>query len=301
MQLESLVKEFLFECEIREYTGKTVENYRKQLKHFIDFMRDQFQVFTLEEITPTHIKAFIKHYQMRQCKPSYVNDNLKAVKVLCAYAYKENYTDRLITEKIKNVKEPKTLIHPFSRDEIKRMIAYYSGSSYVEIRNKLILMMLFDTGIRINELIEMRAEQIQDTYFIIYGKGRKERIVPKNPLVSKTLIKYMATKAKYFQCRYSEEYLFLSKNGKRLNGQAVNKFMKDCAKAVNVRSTVRVSPHTCRHTFAQQQIKNGLDLYSLSRLLGHESVTITQRYLESINDAQIISNARKTSVLSNIK
>ena len=77
--------------------------------------------------------------------------------------------------------------------------------------------------------------------------------------------------------------------------------MKDCAKAVGVRSVVRVSPHTCRHTFAQQQIKNGLDLYSLSRLLGHESVAITQRYLKSIQDSQIIANAKKTSVLSNLK
>ena len=238
---------------------------------------------------------------MRQCKPSYVNDNLKAVKVLCAYAYKEKYVDHLITASVKNVKEPKTLIHPFSVEEIKRMISFYHGSSYIDIRNKLILMMLFDTGIRINELVEMRQEQIQDSYIIIYGKGRKERVVPKNPLVSKTLIKYMSAREQYFRCRHAEEYVFLSKNGKRLTGQAVNKFMKDCAKAVGVRSTVRVSPHTCRHTFAQQQIKNGLDLYSLSRLLGHENVSITQRYLESINDSQIIANAKKTSVLSNLK
>ncbi|MBR1457383.1 MAG: tyrosine-type recombinase/integrase [Oscillospiraceae bacterium] len=301
MQLESLVKEFLFECEIREYSEKTIENYRKQLRHFTDFLDEQFQICELEELNAPHVKLFIKHYQLRQCKPSYVNDNLKAVKVLCAYAYKEKYVDHLITENIKNVKEPKALIHPFSTEEIKKMIAFYHGSSYIEIRNKLILMILFDTGIRINELIEMREEQIQDSYFIIYGKGRKERIVPKNPLVSKTLIKYMTAKAKYFQCRRAEDYLFLSKNGKRLNGQAVNKFMKDCAKAVGVRSMVRVSPHTCRHTFAQQQIKNGLDLYSLSRLLGHESVAITQRYLESIQNSQIIANAKKTSVLSNLK
>ena len=122
MQLESLVKEFLFECEIREYTEMTVENYRKNLKHFTDFLSNQFQVSTLEELNPSHIKAFIKHYQMRQCKPAYVNDNLKAVKVLCAYAYKEKYVDYLITAEIKNVKEPKTLIHTFSREEMLKVV-----------------------------------------------------------------------------------------------------------------------------------------------------------------------------------
>jgi len=162
MQLETLVREFLFECEIREYTPRTVENYRKQLRHFTEFLRDYCSVETLEELQASHVKAFIKHYQLRQCKPSYVNDNLKAVKVLCAYAFRENYVDHLITANIKNVKEPKTLIHTFSTDEIKKMIAYFQGSSYADIRNKLILMMLFDTGIRINELIEMRQEQIQD-------------------------------------------------------------------------------------------------------------------------------------------
>lgn len=179
MKLETLVKEFLFECEIREYSGMTVENYRKQLRHFTDFLKEQYEIHELEQLKSTHVKAFIKHYQLRQCKPSYVNDNLKAVKVLCAYAYKEKYVDHLITAEIKNVKEPKTLIHTFSREEIKKMISYYHGSNYVDIRNKLILMMLFDTGIRVNELCDLKEAQIQDSYFIIYGKGKKERVVPK--------------------------------------------------------------------------------------------------------------------------
>ena len=118
MQLETLVKEFLFECEIREYSEKTVGNYKKQLRHFTEFLRDQLQVETLEELEPKHVKSFIKFYQMRQCKPSYVNDNLKAVKVLCSYAYREKYVDHLITENIKNIKQPKTLIHTFSTEEI---------------------------------------------------------------------------------------------------------------------------------------------------------------------------------------
>ena len=167
MQLKTLVEEFLFECEIREYSEKTVENYRKQLRHFMEFLQEHHAVTTLEAIEPSHIKAFIKFYQMRQCKPSYVNDNLKAVKVLCSYAYREKYIDHLITENIKNVKEPKVLIRTFSTEEIKKVIAFYHENTYIDLRNKLILMILFDTGIRINELIELKPEQIQESYFII--------------------------------------------------------------------------------------------------------------------------------------
>ena len=61
MKLETLVKEFLFECEIREYSGMTVENYRKQLRHFTDFLKEQFEIHELEQLKPTHVKAFIKH------------------------------------------------------------------------------------------------------------------------------------------------------------------------------------------------------------------------------------------------
>lgn len=300
MHLESLAAEYLFDCEIRNCTEKTVSNYRKQLKHLTDFLSSNFGITELEQLESKHIKAFVKYYQQRQCKASYVNDNLKAAKVLCAYAYHEGYTDHLITADIKNVKEPKVLIHTFSTDEIKRMIGYYNGNTYIDWRNKLILMILFDTGIRISELTGMKNNQIQDSYFIIYGKGRKERVVPKTPLVAKTLVKYNLAKEKYFRCRKMDDYVFLSKNGKKLNNQMINKFMKDCAEAVNVNPRVRVSPHTCRHTFAHLQLKNGLDLYSLSRLLGHESVSITQRYLESIEDGQIIDSARKTSVLNNL-
>ena len=76
--------------------------------------------------------------------------------------------------------------------------------------------------------------------------------------------------------------------------------MKKAAKKVGVNPLVRVSPHTCRHTFAHQELKNGLDLYSLSRLLGHESVSITQRYLEAMRDEQVLTLAKKTGVLANL-
>ena len=76
--------------------------------------------------------------------------------------------------------------------------------------------------------------------------------------------------------------------------------MKKAANDIGVNPLVRVSPHTCRHTFAHQELKNGLDLYSLSRLLGHENVSITQRYLEAVRDDQILVSAREKGVLANL-
>lgn len=300
MTLESLKEEFVFDCQVRELTERTCHNYEKQLNMFLRFLNSECGINEIEDLKAIHIKEYIHALQEAKKKPSYINDLLTAIKCYCGYAFREGYTEELITKKVKNVKEPKVLIHTFSNEEIKRMINYYNGDDFLSVRNKLILMVLFDTGIRISELMEMRANQIQDGYFIIYGKGRKERIVPKNPTVSKWLIRYSSLKKSFFIMKETQNYVFLSKNGKKLTEEGICKMMKIASEAVGVNPMVRVSPHTCRHTFAHQQLKNGLDLYSLSRILGHESVSITQRYLEAIEDSQIITSSRKAGVLSNL-
>lgn len=300
MFMKSIVQEFIFDCQVRNLAPRTIRNYEKQLGYFVRYLKDAQGVEVLDDLRPIHIKQYVLMLQNKKHKPAYVNDLLKAVKVLCRYAYEEGYTPELITKRVKYVKEPKVLIHTFSDDEIVRMVKYYDGNDYLSIRNRLMLMMLFDTGLRISEIIDMKPSQIRQGYFNVYGKGRKERVVPQNAIVSKWLIKYDRARDRYFSRREAEDYYFLSKNGKRLTPEAVNRFMKKAATEIGINPLVRVSPHTCRHTFAHQELKNGLDLYSLSRLLGHESVSITQRYLEVVRDDQILTSARKTGVLANL-
>jgi len=300
MMMRELVTEFEFDCRVRELTPKTVRNYTKQLSYFLKFLEQDYGIVELDDVRPMHIKAFLGEFQLKGCKPSYINDLLKAVKCLFGYAHREQYTEELISKKIKNLKEPKVLIHTFSPTEIADMVNYYKGIDYLSIRNKVITMILFDTGIRVAELIDLKPEQIQDNYFIIHGKGRKERVVPKSPLVGKWLMKYMMVRDSYFEYKIAAPNVFLSKTGRVLTEEAIKRFLKNAGTAVGVNPNVRVSPHTFRHTFAQQQLKNGLDLYSLSRLLGHENVSITQRYLGSIQDAQILTASFKTGVLANL-
>ena len=300
MTMRELVTEFEFDCRVRELTPKTVRNYTKQLSYFLKFLEQDYGIVELDDVQPMHIKAFLGEFQLKGCKPSYINDLLKAVKCLFGYAHREQYTEELITKKIKNLKEPRVLIHTFSPTEIADMVNYYKGIDYLSIRNKVITMILFDTGIRVAELIDLKPEQIQDNYFIIHGKGRKERVVPKSPLVGKWLMKYMMVRESYFEYKIAAPNVFLSKTGRVLTEEAIKRFLKNAGTAVGVNPNVRVSPHTFRHTFAQQQLKNGLDLYSLSRLLGHENVSITQRYLGSIQDSQILTASFKTGVLANL-
>lgn len=230
MSLYELIHEFLFDCKVRELSDLTINNYEKQLQKFRHFVKDNFQVTQFEDLKPIHVKEYIGSLQDRGCKPAYTNDLLKAVKCLCSYAQREGYSEEVLTKRVRNVKQPKVLIHTFNNKEISLMIKYYNGNDYLNIRNKMILMIFFDTGIRASELINMKIDQIQDTYFVIYGKGRKERVVPKNPMVGKFLYKYLNAREKYFMARNcEEEYVFLSKNGRRLTGEAISVFMKEAA------------------------------------------------------------------------
>lgn len=300
MKLTNLLHEFEFHCEARELSQKTITNYRRQCQYLLNFLHDVHSIDELEDVQPKHIKEFIVIMSRKGRKPAYLNDLLKAFKCMFRYAHEEGYTDTLITEKVRNVKEPKVLIHSFSPKEVKKMCSYFDGHDYISVRNRVIIMMLFDTGIRLNELITMKIDQIKEGYILIYGKGNKERIVPKSPLLSKWLIKYFAIRESYFLYRSIPNNVFLSKNGRQLTPEAVSVFMKVAGKEVGIDKSVRVSPHTCRHTFAHLQLKNGLDLYSLSRLLGHESISITQRYLDGIKNDEVLLSAKNTGVLANL-
>lgn len=208
MFMKSIVQEFIFDCQVRNLAPRTIRNYEKQLGYFVRYLKDAQGVEVLDDLRSIHIKQYVLMLQNKKHKPAYVNDLLKAVKVLCRYAYEEGYTPELITKRVKYVKEPKVLIHTFSDDEIVRMVKYYDGNDYLSIRNRLMLMMLFDTGLRISEIIDMKPSQIRQGYFNVYGKGRKERVVPQNAIVSKWLIKYDRARDRYFSRREAEDYYF---------------------------------------------------------------------------------------------
>jgi len=300
MLLTTICDEFIFNCQCRKLSDKTIKNYSRQIGYLFKFLEDEKDVTEIEDVTPQYIKQFLMKMRQNGRKVNYFNDLLKAFKVYFRYAYEEGYTASLLTEKIKNAKGDRVIIRTFSEQEIRQFINHFSGNDYLTIRNKVMLMLFIDTGIRLNELVELTEEQIKHDYIIIKGKGAKERVVPKSPLLSKWLIKYLAVYKSYFQYRVLPPNVFLSKNGQLLSSSAIDKILKKAGAECDVSTDVRISAHTFRHTYAQIQLKNGLDIYSLSRLLGHENISITQTYLNGIRDIEVLEQARKTSPLMNL-
>lgn len=299
MLLNDVREEFAFHCQCRNLSPRTIKNYGKQIDYLIRFLQEK-GIKHVQDVEPKDIKSFLLEMKRTKHTPNYINDLLKAYKVFFRYAYNEGYTETLLTEKIQNVKAPKVIIRTFSEQELKKLSNYYQGYDYLNIRNKVIMLLLIDTGIRLSELIGLTEEQLKYDYIIIRGKGAKERVVPKSPLLGKWLIKFLAVRKSYFAYHIIPDNVFLSRNGKPLTSTMIDHIVKEAGRACGVSEDIRVSAHTFRHTYAQYQLKNGLDIYSLSRLLGHESISITQTYLNGLRDKEVLKQAQNTSPLMNI-
>lgn len=299
MLLNDVREEFAFHCQCRNLSPRTIKNYGKQIDYLIRFLQEK-GIKHVQDVEPKDIKSFLLEMKRTKHTPNYINDLLKAYKVFFRYAYNEGYTETLLTEKIQNVKAPKVIIRTFSEQELKKLSNYYQGYDYLNVRNKVIMLLLIDTGIRLSELIGLTEEQLKYDYIIIRGKGAKERVVPKSPLLGKWLIKFLAVRKSYFAYHIIPDNIFLSRNGKPLTSTMIDHIVKEAGRACGVSEDIRVSAHTFRHTYAQYQLKNGLDIYSLSRLLGHESISITQTYLNGLRDKEVLKQAQNTSPLMNI-
>jgi integrase/recombinase XerD len=301
MLLDDCLKEFLFECQIRKLTWKTIKGYRNGLEFLINYLKQEQKITTIEEVSISHLKAFFMYQQKRNRKETYLNGLLKIYRAFYKYIINENYiTDNPIL-KVNWMKEPKTIIKTFTDNEVRKLLNAYPESDFNSVRNRAIIAMLFDTGIRNYELCMLPEGNVKDNYIIIFGKGKKERQVGKSPYLAKILLKYERIKKNYIEFKNIKfDNYFLSRTGRPLTNESVERIVKIAGQTANVSKDIRCSPHTCRHYFAQSQLKNGIDVYSLSRILGHENIRITQRYLQGLQDEDVVLKSIKTSPLMNL-
>ena len=301
MFLQDVIKEFIFEIKLRNYSERTIKGYKNNILKFARYMKNEFEIVEIEEISHVHIKSYLNFLKGNGLTEVYINTILKNLRSFYKYCFTEGYCLN-VALKVGWLRERKTIIKTFSDDEIRKMMDVYNYSSYIHARNKCIMAILIDTGIRNFELCQLKITDIRETVIYIMGKGKKERVVPISPYLKKIMIKYERIREGYLKNNilHYDNY-FLSYRNKPLTIEAVERIVRLCGEKANVNKNIRCSPHTCRHYFAQAQLRNGLDVYSLSRLLGHENVTITKRYLQGLKDKEVLELGVKSSPLMNLK
>lgn len=298
MKIEAAIKDWLVECEIRKYTPKTLRGYRTNLNIFARFCAEVAEVSEMDDINPAIIKRFTQTLIRKGHKGTYINGLLKTTKSFLQYVYDE-YGEGFNTRNkgFKWVKEQKPVIKAFRPKDVKLMLDNCRGADFLHIRDNAILTTFFETGIRCWELCCIQPKDVHEDYIMIQGKNHKQRVVAITPVLKKALMRYDRAKEGYFAFKNTEQYYFLSNTGRQLTNSGIEHMFKRRGKGIE---GIRVSPHTARHFFAQQSLKQGRDLYSLSRQLGHENLQITSIYLRSLQDEDIIKIAKQNSVLMNM-
>ncbi|EPY6467462.1 tyrosine-type recombinase/integrase [Clostridium sporogenes] len=305
MLLVDLLKEFKFDMQIKNFSDRTIKTATNSTKAFFAYSNKEFNVNELEEITHLHIKKYISYMQGLGRTESYINSILKYLRMFFRYCIQEEY----ITEKqnptikVKWAKETKVIIETFTDAEATKMLKQWDFNKFYNARNKAIIATFFETGIRNLELCNLNITDVRERVILVHGKGNKERYVPISPILKKILIKYERIRQGYIKNKFLEDdAYFLSKNGKRLTVETVERVVKITGENAKVRRNIRCSPHTIRHYFAQFMLsKAKLDVYTVSRLLGHENLTITKRYLQSLKDKQIVDMSTNASPLMILK
>lgn len=302
--LEDLLKEFKYDMKIRNLTPRTIKTSYNSTAKFFKYCKVEFNIEYLEELNAIHIKSYVSYLQNLNRSEVYINSILKYLKAFFKYCIKEEYIleRKNPMNKLNWVKERKTLIETFTDREVYKMLKVWDYKTFYNARNKAIIATLIETGIRNLELCTLTLTSVRDSVIKVIGKGRKERYVPISPSLKKILIKYERIRTEYIKDKFiNEDAYFLSYRGKRLTVESVERVVKETGKMAHVRKSIRCSPHTCRHYYAQFMLKQNVDIYTVSRLLGHSSIDITKIYLRSIKDEEIVEMNNMVSPLMMLK
>jgi site-specific recombinase XerD len=299
MKLQAAIHGFLMDRELRNHSPNTLRTYRSQLRVVARWLEEQ-GVTDVEDVTITNLRAFLVHTQQRPAssinprRPSDASGQtltvatmqgyVKAIKVLFGWLVDEEVLARNPAARLQKPSGEKRLRVSFSDEHLSALFGVCDLETSLGFRDYTLMLMLLDTGIRVEELCKITLDDVREGYVTIWGKGRKEREVGITPTTAKFLWKYI----NLHRAAESDavKTLFTNIRGRPMTPSGVEQVFDKVAEAAGLADDVVVTPHKLRHTFARTWLERGGDVYSLSRLLGHSSVKITEIYLEDFKSRQ---------------
>ena len=265
----------------KKYSILTVKAYLGDIESFMQFLLLQHDSLKIEEVNYSIIRSWIICLIEKKNSNNSVNRKISSLKSFYKFLLRIKEIESTPLLKHKSLKTPKKIQIPFSENELE---AVFSDNDFSEdfegVRNRLIIELLYTTGMRRAELITLKLSNVDlgNKVLKVLGKRNKERIIP---LLSSTidLINTYNLKKKELFKTSKEDLLILSKKGLKISESFVYRLINDYFSAVSQKT--KKSPHVLRHTFATHLLNNGADLNSVKELLGHASLSSTQIYTHS--------------------
>lgn len=258
----------------------TLESYERDLAAFIDYLQ-QSGVQSIESSNTMHIHQYIHHLRQQGRAAASVSRCMVSLRALYHYLLQERLVNTDPTMGLESPKLEKKLPQIMAVEEVERLLEIPDTSVPSGVRDKAMLELLYATGIRVSELIELDVSHIHlDMGFVrCPGKGAKERIIPLGRIAIQWLEMYIGTMRVHLLKRAdAEDALFLNHMGTRLTRQGFWKILKKAARNAGIRE--EVTPHTLRHSFAAHLLENGADLRAVQEMLGHADISSTLLYAQ---------------------
>ena len=261
----------------KKYSLHTINAYQKDISDFAVFAEENFEETNLVEISYSIIRSWIVKLVDEEVSNRSINRKISSLKTFYKYLLKTKQVEVSPLAKHKSLKVSKKVQVPFSAKEVETVITNFSAEGFSDLRDQLIIELLYSTGMRRAELINLKLEsiQIESSQIKVLGKRNKERMIPLLPSVKKTFIAYLKEREQ-LEINSESGYLLLTNKGKKLYDTLVYRIVNGYFSRVSTKT--KNSPHIIRHSFATHLLNEGADLNSVKELLGHSSLASTQVY-----------------------
>lgn len=278
MQNEEYYQKYLDYLQFeRKFSPNTVLSYQDNLKRFDIYLNGK----NVRQVTTKDIDGYLE-FNDRMAEKSRAH-YLTVLKMFYQFLIDEELINHNPCENIKSPKITKKLPQYLTEEEINTLLDINLNNDF-DYRNKAMLELLYATGIRVSELINLKFNNIdlENNFIRIMGKGSKERISPFNDIAKNYLILYLNEHRNNLLKHNDSEYLFINNHGNQITRQGFFKNLKQIAQNQGLKKDI--SPHTLRHSYATHLLAKGADLRIIQELLGHSDISTTEIYTHLLNE-----------------
>lgn len=262
----------------KNYSDNTIQGYYKDLLDYKEYLKNK----NIKDTDYKFIRSYLSYMFEKKYEKKTISRHISTLRSFYKYLVNENIIKKNPMILISNPKLDKKLPNFLYYDELEILLNIPDKETPLGLRDALILELLYSTGIRVSELINIKVKDINfsDKKILILGKGSKERYVLYGKTLKELLNLYL--KESRPKLNKNSEYLILNKNGDNITDRGIRLIISNILKKGAL--DYHVSPHTLRHTFATHMLDNGADLKSVQELLGHSNLSTTQVYTHVTNE-----------------
>jgi len=276
------------DCE-KNYSPYTIAAYKKDLTTFRDFCESEFDTVDVSSVPYSVIRSWIVYLVESGISNRSINRKISSLKSYYNYLLKTKQITENPLRKHQSLKVEKRISVPFSEKEVRDVLAFFEDDTdFEQVRDKLIIELLYTTGMRRAELVGLRESSVDLSQNVVkvLGKRNKERQIPLLDSVVRSIVKYRAMKNERFP---ETDFFFVTIRGEKAYPALIYRIIKTYFGKVSLK--IKKSPHIVRHSFATHLLSEGADLNSVKELLGHASLASTQVYTHSnLRDLKVMYN-----------